>query len=234
MTDFVLVHGGWHGGWCWRRVAKHLRGRGHDVFAPTLTGLGERSHLLNASVNLDTQIMDVANVIEFEDLSRVVLVGHSFGGMVITGVADRLASRVDALVYLDAFVPEDGDSLMSLTTEGFRQFLTDGASRGAGLVSPPIRAEGFSVNRADQDWVDSKCTPHPFAAFLQRISLTGAWKMVPTKAYVYCDGWEPNPMAELHARLSADRSWITRTMPCGHDVMIDMPDELADWLLTLR
>ena len=230
MTDFVLVHGGWHGGWCWRKVARLLRARGHEVFTPTLTGLGERSHLLTASVNLDTQIMDIANVIEFEDLDDVVLVGHSFGGMVISGVADRMAARIGALVYLDAFVPGDGDSLLSLTTDGFRQFLSDGASAGGGLLSPPVSAEGFSVNPADRAWVDARCTPHPFAAFLQRLSLTGAWEMVPKRAYVYCDGWEPNPFADLYARLAADRSWVTRAMHCGHDLMIDMPDELAAWL----
>lgn len=233
MTNFVLVHGGWHGGWCWRKVARRLRDQGHDVFTPTLTGLGERSHLLTADVNLDTQIRDVVNVIDYEDLDRVVLVGHSFGGMVISGVADRMAARVAALVYLDAFVPEDGDSLLAITTDGFRQFLTDGASRLGGLASPPISAEGFSVNPADRAWVDAKCTPHPFAAFLQRISLTGAWKSVPRKVYVYCDGWSPNPFADLHDQLNADPGWTAHTAPCGHDIMIDLPDELADMLLAL-
>jgi len=234
MSNFVLVHGGWHGGWCWRKVARLLRDQGHDVFTPTLTGLGERSHLLSADINLDTQIQDVANVIDYEDLDQVVLVGHSFGGMVISGVADRMAARVAALVYLDAFVPEDGDSLLALTSESFRQFLTDGASRHGGLVAPPVSAEGFSVNPADRAWVDAKCGPHPFAAFLQRISLTGAWKAVPRKVYVYCDGWSPNPFAELFERLNADPEWTARTAPCGHDIMIDLPDALADMLLALR
>ena len=153
--------------------------------------------------------------------------------MVISGVADRMAGRVAALVYLDAFVPEDGDSLLALTTDGFRQFLTDGASRLGGLAAPPISAEGFSVNPADRAWVDAKCGPHPFAAFLQRISLTGAWKTVPRKVYVYCDGWSPSPFGALHDRLNADPGWTARTAPCGHDMMIDMPDELADMLLTL-
>jgi pimeloyl-ACP methyl ester carboxylesterase len=111
MATFVLVHGGWHGSWCWKRVRKALQARGHDVFTPTLTGVGERSHLLSPDVNLDTHITDVVNLIRWEELSGIVLCGHSYGGCVITGVADRLSDRVAALVYLDAFVPEDGQSL---------------------------------------------------------------------------------------------------------------------------
>jgi pimeloyl-ACP methyl ester carboxylesterase len=232
LTDFVLVHGGWHGGWCWREVARRLRALGHDVFTPTMTGLGERVHLLSAGVNLDTHVTDVANVIDFEDLDSVVLVGHSYGGMVITGVADRLASRIGALVYLDAFLPEDGTSLIDLTTQEFRDFLTSGAADHGGLLSPAIPAQGFSVNEADRDWVDAKCTPHPFASFLQRPSLTGAWKTVPSKTYVYCDGWSPNPFAALRDRLAADPAWTLSTAPCGHDIMIDMPEELAAILLS--
>src|SRR5215216_473082 len=108
MTTFVLVHGGWHGGWCWKRVAPLLRDAGHDVYTPTLTGLGERVHLASPQVNLTTHITDVVNVIEFEDLSEVVLVGHSYGGVVITGVASKVSDRIKDLVYLDAFVAKDG------------------------------------------------------------------------------------------------------------------------------
>jgi pimeloyl-ACP methyl ester carboxylesterase len=234
VTGFVLVHGGWHGGWCWRRVARLLRAAGHEVFTPTLTGLGERSHLLSSAINLDTHIADVVNVIDYEDLEEVVLVGHSYGGMVVTGVADRRPDRLAALVYLDAFVPDDGESLMDLTTEGFRRFLSDGAARHGGLASPPIPAAGFSVGEADREWVDAKCGPHPFATFLQRIALTGAWKTVPLRAYILCDGWSPNPYGPLFERLKADAGWTTATAPCGHDMMIDMPEDLAGRLLGLR
>ena len=113
MTSFVLVHGGWHGGWCYNRVAKILRDGGHDVFTPTLTGLGERSHLLQAGIDLDTHITDVMNVIKWEGLTDVVLCGHSYGGFVVTGVSDRMPDKIASVVYLDAFVPEDGDTCMS-------------------------------------------------------------------------------------------------------------------------
>ena len=234
MTTFVLVHGGWHGGWCWRKTARRLRDQGHDVFTPTLTGLGERAHLMSAAINLDTHIQDVANVIDYEDLDDVVLVGHSYGGMIIPGVAERLPGRIASLVYLDAFVPDDGDSLMSLTSDVFRPFLLEGASRLGGLASPPVSAEAFSVNPADRAWVDAKIGPHPFATFLQRISLTGGWKNVPRKTYIYATGWSPNPYAALYERLSGEPGWTVMTAPCGHDVMVDMPDELAGWLLDLR
>ena len=111
MANFVLVHGAWHGGWCWVRVAERLRRDGHFVVTPTLTGLGERAHLLNRDINLDTHITDIVAVLEAEELQDVVLCGHSYGGCVITGVADRVAERLRAVVYLDAFIPEDGQSL---------------------------------------------------------------------------------------------------------------------------
>src|SRR5437762_1451253 len=111
MSTYILVHGAWHGSWCWKRVRKSLQARGHDVFTPTLTGVGERSHLLSPQVNLDTHIDDVVNLIQWEELSDVVLCGHSYGGAVISGVADRVPDRLRTLVYLDAFVLEDGQSL---------------------------------------------------------------------------------------------------------------------------
>src|SRR3984957_20745503 len=111
MATFVLVHGAWHGSWCWKRVRQALQAAGHNVFTPTLTGVADRSHLLSPDVNLDTHIDDVVNLIRWEELSDVVLCGHSYGGMVITGVADALSDRIRSLVYLDAFVPKDGEAL---------------------------------------------------------------------------------------------------------------------------
>jgi pimeloyl-ACP methyl ester carboxylesterase len=233
MTSFVLVHGGWHGGWCWRPVARRLRDQGHEVFTPTLTGLGERSHLLSAAINLDTHIMDVANVIDFEDLHDVVLVGHSYGGMVITGVADRMPGRIASLVYLDAIVPEDGDSVISRTSDEFRQLLIEGASRDGGLYAPPVPSAAFNVNERDRAWVDEKCGPHPLASCLQRILLTGAWKAVPRKAFIYATDWSGSPFPAQYESLRVNAAWVTRTAHCGHDVMIDMPDEVAGWLVEL-
>ena len=109
---FVLVHGAWHGGWCWRRVADRLEGKGHKVFVPTMTGLGDRSHLLTKGINLDTHITDIVNVLKWEDLKDIVLVGHSYGGIIVSGVADQMHDKIASIVFLDAFVPEDGDSLV--------------------------------------------------------------------------------------------------------------------------
>jgi pimeloyl-ACP methyl ester carboxylesterase len=113
-STFVLVHGAWHGGWCYGRVAERLRAAGHRVLTPTLTGLGERSHLCSRSVNLTTHIADVVNLIKWEQLQRVTLVGHSYGGVVVTGVADTIPERISSLVYLDAFVPKDGQCMLDL------------------------------------------------------------------------------------------------------------------------
>lgn len=132
MANFVLVHGGWQGGWSYQRVAKLLRQAGHEVYTPTLTGLGERSHLAVMPINLDTHIIDIINTILWEDLSDVVLVGHSYGGMVVTGVADRISDRISALVYLDALVPEDGDTLFSGKPELMGPFVARVAESGGG------------------------------------------------------------------------------------------------------
>src|SRR6202167_6610182 len=118
MTDFVLVQGAWIGGWYWRPITQTLRKSGHEAYAPTLTGLGERIHLMSPSINLDTHVADVVNLIEWEELSDIVLVGHSYGGMVVTGVADALPDRVRSLVYLDAFVPKNGEALLNFLPAG--------------------------------------------------------------------------------------------------------------------
>src|SRR6476620_11077653 len=153
MATFVLVHGAWHGSWCWKRVRKALQARGHDVFTPTLTGVAERSHLISPQVNLDTHINDVVNLIRWEELSDVVLCGHSYGGCVISGVVDRVPDRIGALVYLDAFVLEDGQSLHDTLQPAQRDLQWDLATRyGDGWKVPPIPAEVFNVNERDREW----------------------------------------------------------------------------------
>src|SRR5882762_7076962 len=114
---FVLVHGSWHGGWCWRRVADRLEKQGHKVFAPTLTGLGERAHLISAQVDINTHVTDIISVIKFESLDNIVLVGHSYAGLIITGVAEQIGSAISSIIYLDAFLPDDGDTLVGLSPE---------------------------------------------------------------------------------------------------------------------
>jgi pimeloyl-ACP methyl ester carboxylesterase len=146
---FVLVHGSWHGGWCWRRVADRLEKQGHKVFAPTLTGLGERAHLISAHVDINTHV--IVNVIKFESLDNIVLVGHSYAGLIITGVAEQIGSAISSIVYLDAFLPDDGDTLVNYSPEKIRAATF--AARDRGEISraiPPVAA--FGVNEKDEAW----------------------------------------------------------------------------------
>jgi pimeloyl-ACP methyl ester carboxylesterase len=225
---FLLVHGAWHGGWCWRRVADLLTARGHRVFTPTLTGLGERSHLMNPGINLATHIADVVNVIRWEGLQDIVLCGHSYGGMVVSGVAEQVSS-IASIVFLDAFVPENGDSLVAATSPASREAIEAAAKSGSPTV-PPRLAALFEVNEADRAWVDAMCTPHPLATLFDKIVLTGARERIANKAYVRAEKY-PNPGFDAAcAKLRSYPSWRVYALPCGHDIMVDMPERLAEIL----
>ena len=168
MATFVLVHGAWHGGWCYGRVAKLLRAAGHDVYTPTHTGVGERSHLADGKITLATHVQDIVNVIAYENLSDVILCGHSYGGMVITGVAAKLGDRIKSLVYLDAFLPEDGQSLFDLVGPDMAaHFLS--LVKGTDGRLPPIPAAAFNVNAADAAWVDKTCVPQSLLVRSRRV-----------------------------------------------------------------
>jgi pimeloyl-ACP methyl ester carboxylesterase len=227
---FVLVHGAWHGGWCWRRVADRLEQRGHRAFTPTLTGLGERAHLLNPSIDLDTHITDIVNVIRYHDLKDIVLVGHSYAGFVISGVAEQEQDNIASFVFLDAFVPEDGDSMETVGTPATREAMAAAKQRGEATVAPRS-AELFNVNAADCAWVNSLCGPHPIGTFLQPVKLTGARERIAKKTYIRASAY-PNPVFDAHAaKLKARPGWHVDGIPCGHDVMVDMPDQLVEVLL---
>src|SRR5215475_12553183 len=192
MTTFVLVHGAWHGGWCYKRVARLLRQAGHEVYTPTLTGLGEHAHLMNREIDLDTHVKDIVGVIRYEELSDVVLCGHSYGGMVITGVAEQLAAKMRSLVYLDAFVPENGKSVFDyLPSEQSEQMRDDAARNGEGYKIMPISAAAFSVNAQDAAWVDAMCVKQPLATLEQKLKVSG--RQVPNRVYPLAAGWEPSP-----------------------------------------
>lgn len=218
-ATFVLVHGAWHGGWCWQRVSDLLTRQGHTVHAPTLTGVGERSHLSSPSINLTTHVLDIVNEVKWKDLNNFVLCGHSYGGMVITGAAEQIGNRISSIVYLDAFLPENGQSLDEIV----------GSARPAinGMIAP-ITAAQFSVNLADRAWVDSKTTPQSAACWSEKLSVTGAVNRIPKKTYVISGITPMAPFRALHDRLSADPSWQTHVVAgAGHDIMIDKPAELA-------
>jgi pimeloyl-ACP methyl ester carboxylesterase len=227
---FVLVHGAWHGGWCWRRVADLLEQHGHRVFTPTLTGLGERSHLMTADINLDTHITDVANVLKWEDLRNAVLVAHSYGGWPVSGAIEQTLDRIASVVYLDAFVPENGQKALDTASDFSRKAFLDAVAKGEiSRAGPP--AATFHVNEKDQAWVDGKTTPQPIGVSLQPIKLTGAREKVKKKAYIRAPKY-PQPFFDSYYQTKKnDPAWRTFEVPCGHDVMIDMPEWLAETLL---
>ncbi len=227
---FVLVHGAWHGGWCWRRVADVLTRQGHKVFTPTLTGLGERSHLMSRDINLDTHVTDVVNVFKWEDLKDVVLVGHSYGGWVISGAVEQVAPRVAAIVVLDAFMPDDGVRGLDNTSEFSRKGILAAIEKGD-VSRPAPTAAMFGVNEKDRSWIDSKMTPQPLGVALQPIRLTGARDRVAKKAYIRAAGYAQDIFDRYLAICKADPTWRTFEIPCGHDVMVDMPERLAEVLV---
>ena len=223
------MHGAWHGAWCYERVIPLLTAAGHRVYAPTLTGLADRSHLLSQEVNLQTHAKDVANLILWNDLQDVVLVGHSYGGAVISTAIELVAPQVTSAVFLDAFMPQSGESIADLspTTQGkIREMEASGA-----VAVPPIPARLFAVNERDQAWVNAKCTPQPLKTFLDRPILTGARDRVRQKVYVRATGYATPTFDAFYERYQKDASWTTDTVTCGHDMMIDQPQRTADIIL---
>jgi pimeloyl-ACP methyl ester carboxylesterase len=231
-NTFVLVHGAWHGGWCYGRVAERLRSAGHAVFTPTLTGCGERSHRLDGTVNLSAHIEDVLAVFRYEGIESAVLAGHSYGGMVITGVADRIADRVSALVYLDAFVPEDGNSLFDLNRpENLQRFIEAAGSLG-GIAIPPPPAAFFNINAADVPLYDELAGPHPIAAMIERLPLSGAHRAVRRRIYVHATELpRESPFKPFYEKTKASPDWETHALACGHSMMLDEPQRTAEILL---
>ena len=228
---FILVHGAWHGSWCWKRVRTMLQAKGHNVFTPTLTGLGERSHLLSPAISLETHILDVVNLIKWEELSDIVLCGHSYGGAVIGGVADRLPDRIRSLVYLDAFVLEEGENILQHVPEQQRDKLVEQTNIAGGWKVPPISAEIFNVNASDREWVNRQCTMQPIATFQQRINFSGGIQSIKNVTYVAASGFvQGSPFPPFLAK-AKEKGWKTRTVACGHDVMLDQPEELTSLLL---
>jgi pimeloyl-ACP methyl ester carboxylesterase len=241
MATFVLVHGAWHGGWCYRDTAKALRDAGHTVFTPTHTGVGERAHQAAENITLETHIRDVCGCIEAEELNDVILCGHSYGGMVITGVADRLADRIKSLVYLDAFVPENGDSLIGLINKALPPEVAAvfvGSFRGTALegrsgLMQPIPAEMFNIAQANRAWVDRRCVAQALATFELPALLSGDVNKVKQRLYILADGWDPSPFRHFAAKFEGQPGWRVTKLACSHDVMVDLPLDLARELMAL-
>jgi pimeloyl-ACP methyl ester carboxylesterase len=227
---FVLVHGAWHGGWCWRRVCDLLEKHGHKVFTPTMTGLGERSHLMSKEIVLDTHIADVVNVIKWEELRSICLVAHSYGGFPASGALEQVADRVSSVVFVDAFLPEDGQKSLDVASEFSRKGTLEAVAKGE-VSRPAPKAETFHVNEQDRAWVDSKLTPQPVGVALQPIKLTGAREKIAKKTYIRAPLYPQPAFDRYYAGKKAAASWRTYEVDGGHDVMVDRPQRLVEILL---
>jgi pimeloyl-ACP methyl ester carboxylesterase len=218
MTTYVLIPGACHGSWCYDDLAAALRADGHEAVAITLTGVAERAHLAHAGVNLETHVADVVAELAVHDISDAVLVGHSYGGMVITAVADRVPQQVDSLVYLDALVPNDGESCWDLVNDEERQWYLDVDDTGYG-----VRPMSF---------FDPRATAHPLASLLQRIRLTGDLNRFRRRDFVYALKWPGvSPLRASYERVRHDPNWITHELDGAHNLMRDNPDDLLHILL---
>jgi pimeloyl-ACP methyl ester carboxylesterase len=234
MTNFVLVHGAWHGGWAWQKITEPLRALGHRVYTPTLTGLGERAHLFSADVAMDTHIQDVVGLLEKEELEDVLLVGHSYGGTVITGVAGQVAKRLKGLVYLDAFVPESGQSMETMAMPGRFEMMTEKANAAGTplLMSPPEASFWSVIDPADIAWLDRRMTPHPINTYKQAVEYSIDLKNVGSLTYVQATGNTLGQFDRFAEQARMDNAWHLEVVPCGHEVMVDMPEKLVEMLCT--
>lgn len=227
---FVLVHGAWHGGWCWRYVAEPLRARGHRVFTPTLTGQGERLHLSRPEVVHDTHVRDITGLIEAEELEEIILVGHSYGGIVISAVADRLRTRMKKLVYLDALLPVPGRPVFELPPE---QLAAVKAGLIDGYKSPPFPTEQFGIPKDHPlyAWVDRRLTTMPFGVFETPVMLSDGWDRLP-RCYIAA---KANALGQTAAAAKQARAqgWEMFDIDTGHDVMVTAPDALATLLMAI-
>jgi pimeloyl-ACP methyl ester carboxylesterase len=233
-TTYVLLHGAWHGAWCWKHVARSLRAMGHEVYMPTQTGVGERSHLISANITLELFVKDLVNVLLWEDLLDVVLVGHSFGGIAITGAADRVPARIRHLVYLDSLILQDGQSAFSVVPPDIaaaRRELARVSSGGVTIPVPDPSAFGVS-NPADVAWLKAKCTPHPVSTYEDVFKLNGPVGNNLPATYIAV---KPDyaPLAAVRDFARSQKDWHYMEMDAGHDAMITSPDALTEILLAI-
>jgi pimeloyl-ACP methyl ester carboxylesterase len=230
---YVLVHGAWHGGWCWARVASLLVAAGHRVLTPTCTGLGDRAHLLSPTVGLDTFIEDVAATIAMEELTDIVLVGHSFAGSVISGIADRMPERIAHLVYLDATVLRSGQSpfdVVPADVVATRRRLAMESSGGLTLPVPPASVFGVD-DPADAAWLGRHLRPHPLKTYEDALRLQNPIGNGRPKTYIACTQPDYAVLAPVRAWVRAQPDWTFGQIATGHDAMVTAPELLAATLL---
>jgi pimeloyl-ACP methyl ester carboxylesterase len=223
---FVVAHGAWSAAWAWKKMRPLLRAAGHEIWTPTYTGLGERAHLASPAVDLDTHIKDVVGVLEMEDLSNVVLIGHSYGGMVATGVADRARDRIAQVIYLDAFVPQDGQSLFDLQDAPVRDHMRALADKnGDGWRLPPNPMPP-DTPEADVAWATPRRMPQPIKTFEQVLQLS-AKTPPPPRSYIYCRRSRPDDVfRQFLVRAQNESGWRHFEMDASHNPHITVPQEL--------
>jgi pimeloyl-ACP methyl ester carboxylesterase len=230
---FVLVHGAWHGGWCWVRVADRLRAAGHRVFTPTQTGLGERKHLLSKDITLATFTNDIANLIEAEELSNVILVGHSFGGLAVSGVADVMPDRIQRLVYLDSLIVEVGKSPLDAFPPEVIAARKKAAEETSGGLSLPVPSpSAFAVTDVkDAEWLKRRMTPHPFRTYTSALNIKGPVGNNLPRTYIACVSPIYAALEGVRQWVKAQQGWQWREIATGHDAMVIAPDELTAMLI---
>jgi pimeloyl-ACP methyl ester carboxylesterase len=229
MATFVLVHGAWHGGWCWARVAPRLRAVGHTVFTPTMTGFGERSHLLSPEVGLELNVTDIANVLLWEELADVVLVGASYGGMVTTSVADRMPERIAALVYQNAFIAEDGVAQNDLLPDWRRAMIEKelATDRDAWRMPPPDPQLIGVTDPDDAAWIAAKMTVQSAKTFRDKARITGAHEAIASRTYIRATGYPNSTFDRYIAERRDDPRWRVEVLATSHDAMITAPADIV-------
>ena len=231
MASFVLVHGAWHGAWCWRRVLEPLRAAGHRAFAVSLSGVGERAHFEVAAVTLQTHVQDIVGVVDAEELDAVILVGHSYGGMPITGAVGPLGARLKRLVYLDAMVPLPGESWSSTQPEATRAARRAAIAAG-GVLAPPDPSV-FGLAGADHAWVARRQTPHPGSVYDTPLDFDAkAWAALP-RTFIDCTRPALATIAPMRERVREQAGWDVQEIATGHDAMVSAPEALVRILLNL-
>jgi pimeloyl-ACP methyl ester carboxylesterase len=233
---FVLLHGAWHGGWCWRDVAASLRAQGYHVTTPTQTGLGERRHLLSGAITLETFVQDLIEHLEAEEVEDAILVGHSFGGMAISGAADRVPQRIHHLVYIDTLLLEDGQApfdLLPADVVATRRRLAQEQGGGVFIPCPPVSAFGVPEDHPRADWMRRRLTPHPLGAFETPLRLCHPAGNGLPRTYIACTDPPYPPFEGVRKEVRGRADWAWREIATGHDAMVTAPETLARTLVAI-
>jgi pimeloyl-ACP methyl ester carboxylesterase len=224
-TTFLLCHGAWGGGWSWKKMHPLMQAAGHRLLAPNYTGLGDRAHLANPDIDLETHIQDILNVIKYEDLRDFVLLGHSYGGMVATGVADRARDVINQVIYLDAFVPREGECLLDFLPQSERQRMRDGAAAGDGWRIPPNPSPP-DTSQADLEWMMPRRVHMPIKCFEMKLKLQHGETTLP-RSYIYCTRTAPaNVFGQFANRTKSDPAWRYFEIDASHSPNVTAPEEL--------